>query len=216
MKIQLDLENAVYFDFTDCKNPIFKVTCINQHSYNDGSCRWDIILDIPRSSQIIKLNSIRGTKEDAIAEATHLMGYYTDCERWAYELYKKEWCDSHGYTPDEADENGFNNGECYVCMDEFLDNEFAEKKETLYALYEQTKDICDYMVKEGCTETTQGNWIYYFDELKKMFEKTQNELSHLLPYILTYLEMFSEEVSDIIVDKESIDINFYTNFCPNL
>lgn len=216
MKIQLDLENVVYFDFTDCKNPILKVTCVKTHTYRDGSCRWDILLDVPRSPQIIKLNSIRGTKEDAIAEANHLMGYYTDFEQWAYELYKRAWCDSHGYSSDEIDENGFNSGECYVCMEEYLNNEFVEEKATLYALYEKAKTICDYMVKEGCAETTQGNWIYYFEELSKKYEITQNELSNLIPYIVTYLDMFPEEVCDVLLDGESIDINFYTNFCPNI
>lgn len=211
MKIQLDLENAVYFDFTDCKTPIFKVTCVKTRSD-----KWDIILSIPRSGKSVHLSSVKGTKEDAIAEATHLMGYYTDFEQWAYELYKREWCDSHGYSPDEADENGFNSGECYACIEEYLDNEFMEQMSSLYHLWEQAKTICDHMVKEGCAETTQGNWIFYFDELEKKFCLNQGKLSQLLPYIIAYLDMFPKEVSDVIVDNTSIDINFYTNYCPRL
>lgn len=213
MKIQLELENAVYFDFTDCKTPIFKVTCVKKHSD-----KWDIILSIPRSGKSVKLSSIKGTKEDAITEATHLMGYYTNFEQWAYELYKRGWCDSHGYSPDEADENGFNSGECYVCLEEYLNNEFVEEKVTLYSLYKQAKRICEYMVKEGCAETTQGNWIFYFEELIKKYGLNQSELNRLLPYIIAYLDMFSEEVSDVILDldNKSIDLNFYTNYCPQL
>ena len=48
MKIQRELENAVYFDFTDCNTPIFKVTCVKKHS-EKHSDKWDIILSIPRS-----------------------------------------------------------------------------------------------------------------------------------------------------------------------
>lgn len=45
----------------------------------------------------------------------------------AYELYKQDWCSQRGYKLGEEDENGFN-GELYVCMAEFEDNEFKEEE----------------------------------------------------------------------------------------
>lgn len=53
---------------------------------------------------------------------------YSDFELWAYERYKLEWCVQHNVLPESVDEEvGINGGECYVCLNEFLDNEFNER-----------------------------------------------------------------------------------------
>ncbi len=45
----------------------------------------------------------------------------------AYSKYRKEWCDERGYHLSEYDpEIGFN-GECFVCLAEFEDNEFQDE-----------------------------------------------------------------------------------------
>lgn len=45
-----------------------------------------------------------------------------------YEEYKREWCEARGYKLEDVDETTGVNGECYVCFDEWLNNEHAEKK----------------------------------------------------------------------------------------
>lgn len=52
---------------------------------------------------------------------------YTDFQHWAYEWYKLEWCIDRGVLPNDVDtEVGINGGECYVCLNEFVDNELTD------------------------------------------------------------------------------------------
>lgn len=45
----------------------------------------------------------------------------------AYELYKKDWCESRGYKIEDADEEiGFDGGEIYASFEEFYSNEFLD------------------------------------------------------------------------------------------
>ena len=52
---------------------------------------------------------------------------YSDFELWAYEWYKLQWSIDRGVLPNDVDsEVGINGGECFACLNEFLDNEFNE------------------------------------------------------------------------------------------
>ena len=197
MKIELDLDNTVYLDFTDCKTEIFKLTLIRRFTYFDGTARWDIRLIIPKFDKGVTLTSFRGTKYDAVAEAYHLMGHHTDFEKWSYELYKEGWCKQRGYHLNDADENGFNGGECYACLEEYLDNDFPENKEQRYMQFEKIRKICKVMVSEGCQETTQADWFWYFTEIKERFNLTCDEFDALKHGIIICLEMFFEEVCEV-------------------
>lgn len=46
-----------------------------------------------------------------------------------YTKYKREWCEARGYKLDEVDEEVGINGECYVCIDEWYNNEWLAMKE---------------------------------------------------------------------------------------
>lgn len=50
-----------------------------------------------------------------------------------YKAYKEDWCKNRGYNLEDIDEETGINGECYVCFNEFLDNEY------------QDKDYCQYL-----------------------------------------------------------------------
>ena len=54
----------------------------------------------------------------------------------AYEKYKQEWCAARGYDENEIDKETGINGECYVCIREFENNEFQEAEyiETIFSL----------------------------------------------------------------------------------
>ena len=46
-----------------------------------------------------------------------------------YEKYKHEWCEARGYILEVVEERGGINGECYVCFDEWYDNEYQERNQ---------------------------------------------------------------------------------------
>ena len=52
--------------------------------------------------------------------------YDEEIRKLLYEYYKKDWCLSRGYSLSEIDEEIGINGECYVCFEEFLDNEYQD------------------------------------------------------------------------------------------
>jgi len=54
----------------------------------------------------------------------------------AYEKYKRDWCASRGYSLTDIDEETEINGECYVCIREFENNEFQEAEyiQTLFSI----------------------------------------------------------------------------------
>ena len=53
---------------------------------------------------------------------------YESFLRYAYELYKYEWCEERGYDIENwSEEFGFG-GESFVCLAEFEDNEFTDEE----------------------------------------------------------------------------------------
>ena len=80
--------------------------------------------------------------------------------------------------------------------------------------------IVDWMIKEGTAETTEGNWIFYADELYKKFRVSESWLKTFQEEIENAFYEH-EEVADVIVLNNSFeefgfDICFYTSFCPNV
>ncbi len=89
-----------------------------------------------------------------------------------------------------------------------------ERKENLEKtddrIKQKIKSIVDDIVKEGTENTSEGNWIVYFDEFKddEQFVREHKE------EIADALEE-REEVSDVVLDDDSFDTNFYLSYCPN-
>lgn len=52
--------------------------------------------------------------------------YRDEALKELYEEYKQEWCETRGYILAEIDETVGINGECYVCFDEWYNNEYKE------------------------------------------------------------------------------------------
>ena len=46
----------------------------------------------------------------------------------AYKKYVKDWCEARGYNPEDVDLETGINGECYVCINEFEQNEFQDEE----------------------------------------------------------------------------------------
>lgn len=75
----------------------------------------------------------QGTQEHSEGDSEE----YSALELAAYEQYKREWCAVRGCTPDEVDfETGINGGpyggQSFVCIEEFLNLEFADTEQFDY------------------------------------------------------------------------------------
>lgn len=84
-----------------------------------------------------------------------------------------------------------------------------------------TKHIVDYMIKEGTENTTSGNYIFTVDELSEHFMLDSSFIIRHEEDILN--ELYSrDEILDVWMDRdfdfaiESFDLNFGTDFCPNI
>ena len=70
--------------------------------------------------------------------------------------------------------------------------------------------IAEWIVEEGTKNTTEGNWVIFFDELSRdeNFAKANAE------EIAAVLEL-RKEVSDVELTPDAFDTNFYLDYCPN-
>ena len=70
--------------------------------------------------------------------------------------------------------------------------------------------IAAQIVEEGTKNTTEGNWVTFFDELSRdeNFAKANAE------EIAAILEL-RKEVSDVELTPDAFDTNFYLDYCPN-
>ena len=70
--------------------------------------------------------------------------------------------------------------------------------------------IAERIVEEGTKNTTEGNWVTFFDELSRdeNFAKANTE------EIAAVLEL-RKEVSDVELTPDAFDTNFYLDYCPN-
>lgn len=73
---EFELEKAIRFQPTHCNTNILDISILAGREYKDGTQQWSIYLKIPTasSSEIITLDKIRGTKDEAINHAAKLLG----------------------------------------------------------------------------------------------------------------------------------------------
>lgn len=76
---------------------------------------------------------------------------------------------------------------------------------------ERIKALAEYLIAEGTTSTNEGNWVFYYDE----FEENEDFVREHTDEIETELYKH-EEVADVIINDESIDVNYYLDFCPQV
>lgn len=75
-------------------------------------------------------------------------------------------------------------------------------------------EVADYIIKQGTTNTYEGNWIITFDEIPSdvlgvdMLHKHQDSLCDLL--------FKHQEVADVVISGDTIDVVYYLDFCPNV
>lgn len=89
----------------------------------------------------------------------------------------------------------------------------ARLKDTDAARQEHNERVCAIaarIIEEGTQNTTEGNWVVYFDELAGNGEFAKANAEE----IAAELEL-RQEVSDVEVTPDAFDTNFYLDYCPN-
>lgn len=81
---------------------------------------------------------------------------------------------------------------------------------------EKYKQIADYMIAEGCEQTTQGNWIFYYDEINSKFGVSLPDDSDLINDIAEYIYAEKSEIVSDLDLSQGFDLDFYTDCCPNI
>ena len=74
----------------------------------------------------------------------------------------------------------------------------------------RVRGIADKIIAEGTENTTEGNWIHYFDE----FGEDETFARENAEEIAAELELH-QEVSDVELTPDAFDTNFYLDYCPN-
>ena len=78
---------------------------------------------------------------------------------------------------------------------------------------EHTKRVCgiaDKIIEEGIKNTTQGNWVHYFDEFGDDARFVQDNAAQIAAELEAH-----QEVSDVELLPDAFDTNFYLDYCPN-
>lgn len=89
----------------------------------------------------------------------------------------------------------------------------AKLKDTAAARQEHNERVCaiaERIIEDGTQNTTEGNWVVYFDELGDNGEFAKANAEE----IAVELEL-RQEVSDVEVTPDAFDTNFYLDYCPN-
>ena len=75
---------------------------------------------------------------------------------------------------------------------------------------ERIAEIADKIIEEGTKNTTEGNYIHFFEEFGKHAEFAKDNAEEIAEELSKH-----EEVSDVELTPDSFDTNFYLDYCPN-
>ena len=75
---------------------------------------------------------------------------------------------------------------------------------------ERIAEIADKIIEEGTKNTTEGNYIHFFEEFGKHAEFAKDNAEEIAEELSKH-----EEVSDVEPTPDSFDTNFYLDYCPN-
>ena len=75
---------------------------------------------------------------------------------------------------------------------------------------ERIAEIADKIIEEGTKNTTEGNYIHFFEEFGKHAGFARDNAEEIAEELSKH-----EEVSDVELTPDSFDTNFYLDYCPN-
>lgn len=73
--------------------------------------------------------------------------------------------------------------------------------------------LAERIVKEGIEKTTEGNWIFYYDEIQELSDLSLSE-NPALAELLADMILDRQEVSQINICSDCLDMCFYLDHCP--
>lgn len=76
------------------------------------------------------------------------------------------------------------------------------------------KTIADQLIFRGAENTSEGNWIFYFDEIEDQFGVDLDADKEMLDLIEDALNEQGDTLSDIQIYDRQIDLMFYLVHCP--
>ena len=74
----------------------------------------------------------------------------------------------------------------------------------------RVRGIADKIIEEGTKNTTQGNWVHYFDEFGDDARFVHDNGAQIAAELEEH-----QEVSDVELLPDAFDTNFYLDYCPN-
>ncbi len=128
----------------------------------------------------------------------------------------------YGYVRDHSDEIvGILKSKSYIDDAYFRSGDFylygkelksaKERLSEQYSPQNKIKAIVDRIIEEGTQNTTEGNWITCFSEFGEEEQFVKEHKDEIADEIES-----REEVSDVILDEDSFDVNYYTDYTFNL
>ena len=75
---------------------------------------------------------------------------------------------------------------------------------------ERIAEIADKIIEEGTKNTTEGNYVHFFEEFGKHAEFAKDNAEEIAEELSKH-----EEVSDVELTPDAFDTNFYLDYCPN-
>ena len=75
---------------------------------------------------------------------------------------------------------------------------------------ERVAAIVTQIVEEGTQNTTEGNWVHFFDEFGEDETFARTHVEEIAAELKRH-----QEVSDVVLTSDGFDTNFYLDYCPN-
>lgn len=166
------------------------------------------------------MNAIEKINGDT-EESTDERSVYSEFELWAYERYKLEWCVQHNVLPKDVDEEvGINGGECFISMEEFIDNEFEDYNDYFHKSYilenllgwifknfEDSDVIMEdviHMTREEISTYTGGN--VSLNDNRAVFNRGIEEREKRIDELLKFTFSFLKKCGELKKEKKIAEI----------
>ena len=79
---------------------------------------------------------------------------------------------------------------------------------------QKLSDAVDFIIKDGTSQTSEGNWILSFWDLEKN-TGIDVECEPFLQELLGDMLCSRPEVADLTIEDEVFDVTYYLDYCPN-
>lgn len=106
-------------------------------------------------------------------------------------------------------------GFCYARYAAYVPRAIALRYPALAELEQKLTGAVDFMIQDGTSHTSEGNWILYFDELEEQTGLAVHDRP-FLQELLGDLLCSRPEVADLSIEEDYFDVTYYLDFCHGL